>query len=147
MTMPTMRPAALLLWAVALAMTGCGGNDCTLIGNVTYKNRPVTVGSVIAVGADGIRQTGRIDADGRYSVDKLVAGPVKISVESPQPPDPAARPARPPRPEGPAEAPPDYKPPDRTKWVQLPDKYTDPDQSGFGTTVKSGLNRFDIPLE
>ena len=51
------------------------------------------------------------------------------------------------RPNGPAELPTDYKPPDREKWVRLPEKYADPDQSGLTTTLKSGTNPFDIPLK
>jgi hypothetical protein len=148
MTTSTIRPAAVLCSAVILAIAGCSGaNDCTLAGKVTYQGKPVICGTVIVVGADGIRQTGRIDSDGTYFVEKLVAGPVKISVESPAPENPADRPARPPRPEGPAERPPDYKPPDRAKWVRLPGQYADPDQSGLTTTVSSGKNPFDIPLK
>ncbi len=146
MTTPTVRRPAVLFSAVFLSMTGCSSNDCTLTGTVSFRGKPVIFGTVIVQASDGMRRIGRIDLDGSYTVEKLPAGPVKISVESPEPTNPAASPKRPPRSNGPAELPEDYKPPDRSKWARLPDKYSDPDQSGLTTTVRSGPNHFDIPL-
>jgi hypothetical protein len=147
MTPPTVRPAAVLFSALVLAMAGCGGNDSTLTGQVTYQGQPVIFGAVIVHCADGIGRSSSIGPDGKYAVGNLPTGPVKITVESPELPDPAARRPRPPRSEGPAETPPEYKPLDRSKWVRLPDKFADPDKSGLTTTLKRGTNRLDIPLQ
>ena len=147
MTPPHHRFATALFPALALAAAGCGNglNDCTLTGQVTYQGKPVVYGVVIVQGASGIKRSRPIQPDGRYIVEGLPAGPVKITVEGPpEPPDPATRLSQPThRPAGP---PPNLPVIDRSKWVQLPEKYADPDQSGLATTVKRGTNPFDIDM-
>jgi len=144
MATPTTRFAAVLLPAVALAFGGCAGGDCTLAGKVTYQGKPVVYGTVIAQGSDGIRRTGNIGLDGSYSVEKLPPGAVKLTVESPQPPDQDTLNQAPTG--GPAGAPRNRKAIDRSKWMALPDKYADADQSGLSTTLKVGANPFDIEM-
>ena len=39
------------------------------------------------------------------------------------------------------------KPIDKSKWMQLPDLYGDPDTSGITTTVKRGENQYDVELK
>jgi hypothetical protein len=141
MPKPRRRPVAVLLLALA---AGCGGGDCTLAGKVKFQGRPVASGTVIATGSDGIRRTGNIGPDGSYSVEKLPPGPVKLAVESPEPPDPATW--QPPPTGGPAGAPRNLPPADRSKWIKLPEQYGDADQSGLATTVQRGTNPYDIEM-
>jgi hypothetical protein len=149
MTIRPYRPAAAVFAAaVAFGLTGCGGDDCVLKGKVTYQGKPVVYGAVIVVGPDGLRRKGGLRDDGSYEIDKLPRGLCKISVHSPEPRDRNALPPemrRPPN--GPAGAPADLPPIDKSKWMELPDQYADPDASGVTTTINGGENHFDIELK
>ena len=140
------RPAVVLL-AAALAAAGCGeGRNCTLTGKVSYQGKPVVYGVVLVQCADGTRSATNIRPDGSYTVERLLAGPVKIGVNSPEPPDPAAQPGRaaqPARPAGPPANPPAV---DKSKWFKVPDEFGDAETSGKTTTVAAGTTHFDIQL-
>jgi hypothetical protein len=148
MTQSTLRSAAVLLAAVALAVAGCSGGEGTLKGKVTYQGKPVIYGSVIAVGPDGLRQSAGLKEDGSYQFEKLRAGSYKLSVQSPEPRDRNSLPPEMRAPPGlPGGPPANLKPIDKSKWMQLPDLYGDPDTSGITTTVKRGENQYDVELK
>jgi len=144
--MPTPVPRSHVLAAslFMLAVAGCGGGTGTLTGKVSYKGKPVVYGSVLVRCADGIQRAGNIELDGSYTVLNVPTGPVKIGVDSPEPPSAADISHRGSRPGAKAAA--AAPTVDRSKWVKLPDKYADPDQSGQATTVTVGTTPFDITL-
>src|SRR5205085_8629584 len=99
------RPAVVLLAVAIVAVAGCkASRDCNLTGKVSFQGKPVIYGTVLVQCADGTRLATNIKADGTYLIEGLLAGPVKIGVNSPEPPDAAAL-ATAPR-SGPASAPP-----------------------------------------
>lgn len=126
--------------AVGLALfvvVGCGGGRGDLSGAVTYKGKPVESGSVTAAGSDGLPKTAFI-SDGRYEVRDLPAGPIRLSVSSP---DPGQAPRRslkggPPLPKG-----------DRTGWFPLPEKYGDLATSGLTAELAAGSSSHNIELK
>jgi hypothetical protein len=143
--MPSRRCPLALLAAVALA--GCGGGTGTLTGKVTYQGKPVVYGSVLVRCADGQQRSGNVEPDGSYTVLNVPAGPVKLAVVSPEPPDPTKAPPN--RGRGERAPPQQAAAPasDRSKWVKLPDNYADPDQSGLTATVTAGTVTHDIVLK
>lgn len=128
-----------LAWIVALV--GCGGEPVgTVQGKVTYRQAPVTTGSVIFQNADGtVAMSANLGADGTYKVksvdrDGLPPGQYKVAIS------PAAigsgevvlatMPGQ-----APAGPPP------------VPAKYHSPESSGLSATVAAGDNpSFDFEL-
>jgi hypothetical protein len=129
--------------AVLAVLAGCGGGPGTLSGKVLFRNKPVVYGTVMVVGADGITRSGNIEPDGTYTVADVPAGPVKIGVVSPEPPDPKKAARRDDRTHHGSAA---LPPIDRSRWFRIPDKYGDLEHSGLTATVRSGATPFDIHL-
>src|SRR5262245_32734665 len=78
-----LAPAGLLLLA------GCGAGKGDITGQVTYKGQPLSVGRITFVGQGGKQEAvSAYIKRGKYTVHKCPAGPVKISIESIEPPDP-----------------------------------------------------------
>src|SRR5436305_5324907 len=67
------------------AVAGCGAGKGDLSGTVTYQGKKVVLGTVVAVGSNGIPQTVNISEEGTYAVKDLPAGPIKFAVHSPEP--------------------------------------------------------------
>jgi hypothetical protein len=134
-----------LRWLVVACLAlacGCDGGRGELMGKVIYKEKPVRMGWVLVSGNDGLVRSVAIEDDGSYHVKEVPAGPVKLSVTSP---DPSA-----PRPPSRKKGPDAPKPPTQEeidKWVALPDKYGDFTQSELTFTVQRGTNTFDIDLK
>jgi hypothetical protein len=137
------------------AAAGCGSSG-TVSGKVTYKGQPLGGGNVVFYAEGKASQTSPISPDGSYSISKIPAGPVKISVETE-----SVRPHKPP-PGGmskmvpPKDAIPPgvdpggvYGPKEATakKYVKIPPQYADAQQSGLTYTVKSGSQTHDIDLQ
>jgi hypothetical protein len=140
------RRLPIVALAALLAATGCTSRT-TVTGKVTFKGKPVTWGTVTVIASDDIQYAGQINPDGTYSIAGVPTGPAKFAVSSPNP-DGTSR-------GGPAaanggagdrgdagEAPP--SPPAGT-WSRLPEKYSDPLQSGL--TGKIGGGPIDLTLE
>lgn len=145
--------ALLLLFAAA-----CGGGTSTITGTVTYNGEPLTAGYVAFYDTNGQTASGRIDAAGHYTVYKAPVGDLKAAVFTV---DPTAKP-----PVGftkkkqsggvyeeamakskrgsengmtePAQA---------GKFVAIPPRYKDPEQSGLTFNVKSGSQTIDLDLK
>ncbi|OWK45241.1 hypothetical protein [Fimbriiglobus ruber] len=138
------RLLSVVWWAGAatflLTQTGCSPGHGDLRGQVTYKGKPLRMGSLSAVGADGIPKSAAIQPDGSYAVQNLPAGLVKLTVCSPDPAkmQPRANKARP------GEPPPKI---DATGWVAIPDKYCDFSTSELTFTLGSGANEFNVELK
>lgn len=130
--MAVLRKAAALLALLAL---GCGGTG-SLSGLVTYKGKPLVSGRVTAVAGEEGPRVGLIQPDGRYRIEGLPVGTVKLAVENP---DPLAEPSgdgdggkvkrRPPG------------------WVALPAKYGDIKTSGLTVDVRAGSATKDLALD
>jgi hypothetical protein len=136
---------ALLLLTLA-GVPGCGKRLASVSGKVTYKNKPVTSGNVVFVGADGQPSPpAPIQPDGTYTATKVTPGPAKVVVDNPPPlnhghgqhvpkemaNDPEIREAA-----------------KQTKsYVPTPPKYGDAKQSDLSADLKPGSNNFDIQLK
>jgi hypothetical protein len=131
------------LLLVLLGLAGCGKGNGQVSGWVTWNGQPVSSGSVLMIGRDGIPAYGTIQPDGSYTIKRLRTGVVKVAVTSPAPlaPVPAkgavgtkfhfagnasAAPA--------------------AGWFPIPEKYGDPETADLTFEVKKGLNSFDIDL-
>lgn len=113
------QPAALLV-AMLVCLNGCAGK-ATLEGTVTYQGRPVVYGSVVVLSADKTARSGVIRPDGRYTVEGIQPGEVRIAVISREPAK--GRKAGPSGTERP------------TGWFAIPLAYEDPATSGLRLTV------------
>lgn len=134
----------LLLGSVVLAvLPGCGGGRASVAGKVTYKGKPLAMGTVYVASVDGVQWPASINEDGTYRIESLPAGPAKIGVTSPKPQVLSER-ARRATKQNAATAPP---PPDLGKWVEIPETYADPTRSGLTVDLKSGPNTHDIELQ
>lgn len=118
-------------------VVGCGGSG-SISGVVTCKGKPIITGRVTAVVGDEGPRVGLIQSDGKYRIENVPVGLVKLAVESP---DPLTQPSggdgdngnkKPTRPPG---------------WIALPAKYADASKSGITMDVRSGNNSKDIPLD
>jgi hypothetical protein len=127
---------------VVTSLPGCSASKAAASGKVTYKGKPLTMGTVFLVGADGIAVPGVINPDGTYRVEGVAIGAAKIGVSSPKPVtrEMAAR-ARKGR--APANAP---TPQDGANWFEIPEKYADPQTSGLTVDLKAGENEHHIDL-
>jgi hypothetical protein len=142
------RWVGFLALALALGVAGCGhSSKASVAGKVYYKDTPLKGGNVTFVAPDKQSYLAEIQEDGSYSIDKLPPGEMKIAVEtaSLRPPNAFVLKNKPPADTGGAYHPPDYEA--RAKrFVQIPDLYSNPDQSGLSYTVKGGKQEHDIKL-
>ncbi|MFO0956565.1 MAG: hypothetical protein U0800_03750 [Isosphaeraceae bacterium] len=132
--------ATITLIGSATILPGCGSGPemGRVTGKVTYKDQPVTKGTVTFVPVDpskGRNATGSIMSDGTYTLqtenpnDGALVGDYLVSVTSRE--DELL----------------DYIPKKPVPPKRLtPEKYESPAGSGLKFTVKGGSNIFDIPL-
>jgi len=124
--------------ALLLVASGCGKRVGMLMGEVSYLGKPVVSGTVTVVDADGYPHSGSIQFDGRYTINNIPAGPIRIAVESPDP-------------RGDGETPPaqsdDPTPPKKISgWRPIPAKYADVATSDLTFQLKPGPNSFNFEL-
>ena len=150
---PRPRPARLVMLVVlagALAVAGCGRSSGTVTGTVTYKGKALKGGSVVFIppaGGEAATVSAQIGEDGTFTAEKVPVGDVKVTVDTSY-----LKPA--PR-TGPREyqAPPGHENPNKSSgnsganYVPIPPKYADPAQTPLKCTVKSGSQKYDIPLD
>jgi hypothetical protein len=133
-----------IAWAcclvAGLAGPGCDPGTGSLSGTVQHDGKPVVLGTVTVVDATGRPYSGAIQPDGRYVVNNVPVGPVKIAVASP---DPKGDPEDP-KP-GPSD---DGSPPPKkvAGWRPIPAHYADAKTSGLTFDLKRGPNSLDIDL-
>jgi hypothetical protein len=118
---------------------GCAPGVTEVSGKVTFKDQPLSSGSVKFVGQDGQSKSSAIAEDGSYLIKSAPIGPVKIAVVS-HPRAPLGLTKSPKQPTGPRGDPKDGT-------VRIPDRYTVPESSGLTYTVESGSHTFNIDLK
>lgn len=121
-----------------LFLGGCGPGRGDLSGVVTYKGKPLASGYVNVEGSDGVIAGAEIRPDGGYEIKNLVAGPVRITVYSPNPAQPAVL----------ARRPEDIPPPkDASKWFPIPEHYSDFSKSELTHVLTRGPNVHNLDLK
>jgi hypothetical protein len=145
-----MRCSIIGLMLTLIFASGCGPGDVTLAGTVTYQGKPVVYGTVGLVAPGQPVRTATLTPEGRYTLS-APQGDYKVSISSPPPPGVAFKNLA----SKPTEAEDQDKkssetaaavPPDVVKaWIDLPQKYNDPNQSGIVLKVIPGANA-DISL-
>jgi hypothetical protein len=128
------------LFALALASAGCEPTKTTASGTVTFRDKPVTWGSIALVASDGVTYPGVLQADGSFRIPGVPVGPARVLVRNPdeppvvkrrvtQVPGPFAddRKVSPFLPAGPVE-----------ERAVIPEKYADPARSGLSVEVRPG---------
>jgi hypothetical protein len=118
-----------LLAPALLLLAGCAGEG-QVSGKVKYKGQPVPAGTITFFDRKNHAISGAIGADGGYSVEKVVSGPVKVTVVTPMP-----------------IYMPGDKPPPGPKPPTLPAKYYDREKSGLDFEVKEGPQTKDFDLQ
>ncbi len=154
---------------VALALTSCGPRSGSLSGKVTYKGEPLKGGFITFLGPQ--TYSADIKLDGSYEVPKMVSGTYRIGIdtealkiagESKGPPfmkfDPSSK-----LPKEAKEPPTQKLPVDPSKfgysvpnpsaeydpakrYVKIPAKYKDPNQSGLTYDFPGGTRTYNIEL-
>jgi len=140
--------APLVAGALALtALAGCGGGGVGGVsGEVKLRNgEALPYGDIAFLSQVGEKKVvnGKVQ-DGRYSVNDVPAGPVKITVQTSPPPKPAHLPAHIKPIEGPDGDGSQSTP--AGKYRPIPQKYASPDSSGLTYEVKRGDQTHDITL-
>jgi hypothetical protein len=138
--------------------TGCGSG--TVTGKVLYQGKPVSGGTVIFIHPNKGSLSTAIGEDGSYQFVNIPPGEVQIAVAPPVreqarslPPNLNWEKIKASHPPGFSEEALKQKmgyrpaPPAAAVSISLPQKYTDPTQSGLTYTVTSGSQPHDIELE
>jgi hypothetical protein len=135
-------PSYFAALAFSALLSGCGAPTGNVSGMVTYDDRPVTSGTVMAVGKDGVPRYGDIAATGDYKIEGLPRGKIIWAVTSPDPnativprplPDQASvAAAATPKPHG--------------AWFPIPDRYAITSLSDLRYELESNSQQYDIKL-
>ena len=147
-----MRRSIAVLFVLALTATSCRYvkeeklpvTGATLEGTIKFGGEPVQFAMVLVQTASG-SVTGKIGENGRYKVENVPLGEVNIAVNTA-----AAHGDY----QSKSMAGGAYKGPEATgkgkvvglKFVQVPEKYFNPDTSGIKTTISKGNNTYDIEI-
>ena len=152
--------SSLLFFPLFVLAVGCGSKEGSISGKVYYKGQLVTAGSVNFVPEGGKHAfASQIKKDGTYSVSKVPPGPAKIGVVtgSSKPPTAAdmkqmgrgAQRAQKGMEEQKSRLQEKGKPAEAGggEAVHVPEKYSDPENSGLKVDVTGGKQQFDIKIE
>jgi len=131
------RAVPALVAATALWSAGCNSSTGIITGLVTLNGNPVRDITISFICQDGTVHTAMVDSDGKYTIDQVPVGPVRVTIQSP-----------PVMGEGIQESIKKGKgsPAPKAAKTGVNPKYSDADKSGLSLTVKPGQNTFDIPL-
>ncbi len=145
-TISTRFHRVLGLFSLTLVSVACNGRPTgELSGKVVFNNAPLPGGSLVFDFGGGVTQTVSISTSGTFSEPKLFASPAKVGVVPPSAPAKMneAIQAKMKAPKG-VQGKDDYF--GNTKSVKVPEKFKDPNSSGFTVDVKSGKNP-DVTFE
>lgn len=139
---------AVVLTGLVTGQTGCDPYEvrlpetgATLEGTVRYGNEPVPLALIVVMGESG-SATGQVE-QGRYRVDNVPLGPVKIGINTEAArgqfiSQQMAQSYKGPGAKGGGSPPP--------RFLSIPSKYAEPENSGVTTTIQKGTNQLDIVL-
>lgn len=144
-----------------LVGAGCSSSSTgDISGTVTFQGKPVVSGTVSVIGPEGNPVGTVIQPDGTYKMTGIQTGSSIFLVASPAPAgEVAAAGAGKPgkgdildgKPDAASEAGPaagtTLSPDQLKKWVAIPNKYLDPNQTDLKFTVSSGANTFNIEMK
>lgn len=142
------RPILPLLALTATLISGCGAGKGSLEGKITYKGKPLPVGTV-SVFAEGNQVfSGKIEPNGSYRVVDVPAGKATVTVATPPPVPVAFVPAVKPPPIMDPNYPKEMLPTPPGKTVPIPRRYADPTEPALTVTIEHGkATTFDIELK
>lgn len=147
------RLAVVLILPALLGLAGCGGGKGDVTGEVKYNGNPVPAGRVTFLSDAGEHRSFAVPIkDGRYTIPAFPAGPVKISVETFPPVaavDPSVTPTGVPKSAMAGFGPPaggDQYASQPGKYVPLPPRFANPEQSGLTYTVTGGKQEHDVEM-
>jgi len=139
-----------------LALTGCSPAKGDISGEVTYNGEPISVGRINFLSeVDQKEVFFSYIVRGKYTIKGCIAGPVKISVESFEPPDPEQLKNRKSKTMPPemakrmAEPPPEIQElanGPRLKHIVIPLRYSNPESSNLTYEVTAGPQTYNLPL-
>jgi hypothetical protein len=146
----TIRGLNWFLFPACLVVMGCAARTSEIAGEVTYHGQPLTRGTVTVFCQDGRIYASLIDQEGRYRITGVPAGTHRLGVRThPVIPNGFARPQQlPPTKDAPQLLDPRAikSPAERDAHVPIPERYSDPDQSGLSCTAARGQQTYDIHL-
>jgi hypothetical protein len=135
----------------ALLIVSCSGSrerklpesGATLEGTVTYNGQALEFAMILVQGPDGAA-TAYIGDDGKYKVENVPLGPVKIGVNT----SAARGQFQSKMMSGNKEAadPGKSKRLSAPRFVDVPPKFFEPETSGLTRTIEKGVNTYDIVL-
>lgn len=131
------RLACLVLPCLILAAAGCGGKKATLTGSVRYRNQALPSGTVTFFNADKQIVGSSSISDGKYTVEKVPVGSVKVSVMVPYTP-PNDRRHPPPK---------DIPGSTLPAAVPIPFPYGNPETSNLSYDARPGTQDYPIDLQ
>lgn len=132
------------------ALTGCGNTRGSVSGKVIYRDQPISSGTVLVHGPEGMVGASLVGSDESYFLSDLSTGLVRITVVTHAE-----------IPEGLAKSPPPLVKANRSsplsggspelnrprkKPVQIPWKYSQPEHSNLVLTIRPGQQFHDILL-
>ncbi|HEY7308425.1 MAG TPA: hypothetical protein VH643_03580 [Gemmataceae bacterium] len=130
-------------------LPGCGKSKGTVKGKVSFRNIPLTKGTIAFVDAKGSTTSGTIKADGTYVVGNIPVGDVTITIQTPKPMmgGVAIEGKRPPGMSMPKEMiPPGHQDESSVRVVPAPEKYNKVETSPLKFTVQSGNQEHNVEL-
>jgi hypothetical protein len=141
------RIQLLLTLAAGLSACGCGKSAADVAGRVTYQGRPVEGGWILILGAGGNQHYCALGPDGRYAVAGARPGSVQVAIASPSPQTATIQARKRTALEKRAGATQSEPAAEASTWVQLPDHYSDPNQSKLVASLQPGANVLDLDLD
>lgn len=135
------RSSRLALFATLILACGCGEKVGSISGKVTYKDKPIPVGTVTFFAQKNRVVFAELEENGSYLVENVPVGEAEITVETPNVQPFVAAPGQPPPPPGVLS--PAYTRPN----IRIPDRYVDRTQSGLKLDVQEGPQTLDLALE
>ncbi|HBI46734.1 MAG TPA: hypothetical protein DDY78_28355 [Planctomycetales bacterium] len=131
--------ALFFLAAAAFASLGCGGGRGNVSGEVKYSGQPLAAGDITFIFEDGEKQQVHADViDGKYTLPPTQTGKAKVTITATAP-----NTAHGPLPAGATVTGPSVSP---EKYVPIPQKYSNLDQSGLTYDVKGGDQKKNFDL-
>lgn len=149
------RTYVLIFISGAMLLAGGCASKATITGTVTYKGKPIPSGSITFTPESGAPLVNAPIRDGKYTAESVPTGDAKVSItslymnrsSSPMM-DPNKRDKLAPPKDAPPEAQKAYqRTPEFKPGLKIPEKYTDPEQSGLSYTVQRGSQTKDFNLD